>query len=236
MKNQENINPNKGPWQWNFGMVLFIILLWFAVTQLMGLFFEGSKHTISMFFIGAILQFICIFEIPYAITKKKTGSLHLLGFIRSDPFETIKIGITRGLVIYLMTMIVSAVITILFPQDRTTQQIVQLVLQQSNPIVRFGLVLGAVVLAPIGEEVFFRGILFTLLKNKLGKWCGVIISSAIFAALHFDIWAFMPIFIGSIILCLLYHKYGNICINILAHATWNGITIAILLWASSQGL
>jgi membrane protease YdiL (CAAX protease family) len=42
----------------------------------------------------------------------------------------------------------------------------------------------AVVLAPLFEELFFRGFLFPLLARSLGAWLGIVLSAAPFALLH----------------------------------------------------
>ncbi|MEM7015551.1 MAG: type II CAAX endopeptidase family protein [Verrucomicrobiota bacterium] len=43
----------------------------------------------------------------------------------------------------------------------------------------------AAVIAPIFEELMFRGFLFTSLRNRLGPWLAAFISTSIFAGLHF---------------------------------------------------
>ncbi len=42
------------------------------------------------------------------------------------------------------------------------------------------------VLAPIAEEIFFRGMIFRALKNGMGLWPAAIVSGLLFGAMHID--------------------------------------------------
>ena len=51
----------------------------------------------------------------------------------------------------------------------------------------FGLsLLGAGLIVPIAEELYFRGLIHTRLRSRLGYWPGVLLSSAIFGLAHMD--------------------------------------------------
>jgi hypothetical protein len=94
------------------------------------------------------------------------------------------------------------------------------------------LVLGAiaaVVGAPLGEEVFFRGFLFGSLRGRLGFVRGAAISAVIFAVFHVDplLIAVMP-FVGFA-LAWLYERRGSLVAPIGAHAMFNVIGYTLLL-------
>lgn len=56
-----------------------------------------------------------------------------------------------------------------------------------DPLVTVLVILAAVVLAPIGEELFFRGILFQALRRRVGLWAAATISSAVFGVVHVEV-------------------------------------------------
>ena len=85
------------------------------------------------------------------------------------------------------------------------------------------IVLAAVVIvAPLIEEVFFRGYLFELLEKKLGGAPAVMITAILFSAVHFNIFTFFPILLmggfmgwarmrtGSIVPSLVLHSMNNL--------------------------
>lgn len=80
----------------------------------------------------------------------------------------------------------------------------------------------AVGLAPLVEEVFFRGYAFRVLKYHTGRHAAWL-SALLFAAVHLYVVNFIPIFLLGLILARLYERSGNLATPIIAHATVNGL-------------
>jgi membrane protease YdiL (CAAX protease family) len=93
----------------------------------------------------------------------------------------------------------------------------------------------AVVLAPVAEEFIFRGMLFPFVK-QLGfpklAWFGV---SFLFALIHGDKAIFIPLFALALALTWLYENTDNLLAPITAHALFNAINFAALLWQNKAG-
>lgn len=77
-----------------------------------------------------------------------------------------------------------------------------------------------VILAPIVEEIVFRGILLRRISFKLGIRKGIILSSIVFAILHPGLGHIFS-FIAGVIFSLIYLKYNNILINTITHMSYN---------------
>ncbi|WP_456473673.1 CPBP family intramembrane glutamic endopeptidase [Candidatus Pyrohabitans sp.] len=88
------------------------------------------------------------------------------------------------------------------------------------------LLVGAV-LAPISEELYFRGYMLSALAGKFGAKAGVTLSSLYFAAVHFDARAFLPIFILGVILAIAYAKTRSLTLVITAHMVINSTTFVL---------
>jgi hypothetical protein len=84
------------------------------------------------------------------------------------------------------------------------------------------LFLGSVV-APIAEEVFFRGFLCAGLSDRWGKVRGIVASSLLFALVHFSPSVFLPIFLMGIVLALVYTYSGSLWPAIFLHGVINGM-------------
>ena len=90
--------------------------------------------------------------------------------------------------------------------------------------------------APLGEELVFRGLLFPWLRGHLGVAAAAVLSGLIFATLHG-----VPILIPALTaigtaLALLYHRCGSLWPVILAHGVFNGIMVILLYAALAAGL
>ncbi len=86
----------------------------------------------------------------------------------------------------------------------------------------------ACIIAPLFEEVLFRGIIFRALLDSYKPWVAFVVSSGLFAILHpLPLWP--AIFAVGLGLSLIYYRTGNILINIWAHALWNGTALVLTL-------
>ena len=87
----------------------------------------------------------------------------------------------------------------------------------------------AVVVAPVAEEVFFRGLIQSMLRRYTrAPWLAILLTSAFFALQHPQ-WKDMPtLFALSVALGYNYERCGRLLPSILAHALFNGANIWLL--------
>lgn len=79
----------------------------------------------------------------------------------------------------------------------------------------------AVIIAPITEEIFFRGLIYTRLKRGMPTAIAVILESAIFGLLHgAAIWIAYAFLLG-VIMTLIFEKFKSILVSIAFHAAFN---------------
>lgn len=88
-------------------------------------------------------------------------------------------------------------------------------------------VLLIVFLAPISEEVCFRGMLFGGLRTSIARVPAAVIGGLIFGGLHAltGVTAVPPLIVFGFILCLLYEKTGSIVPGILLHMLNNVVAL-----------
>ncbi len=95
-------------------------------------------------------------------------------------------GVLAGVAGFLgIQVVLGILLTLLGETDPPEQDLLTAV--GADPVVTVLVVVVAVVLAPIGEELFFRGILFQALRRRIGLWGAALISSAVFGAIHFEV-------------------------------------------------
>src|SRR5687768_13447534 len=89
-----------------------------------------------------------------------------------------------------------------------------------------------VVLAPVAEEILFRGFLLHRWAARWGVKTGVILSSALFAILHVEL---IGHFFFGVVMAALYVRTRSLWMAILAHALNNGLVVALTLPAALDG-
>lgn len=99
---------------------------------------------------------------------------------------------------------------------------------------RFVLIAVTVVLAPIAEEGFFRGILYPWIKDLGYPRVALFVTCFVFAAMHENIPAFIPLFLLSIVLILLYERTGNLLACIVTHTLFNLANLVALYLLQKQ--
>lgn len=85
--------------------------------------------------------------------------------------------------------------------------------------------------APVIEEVFYRGLLLRAAERRWGTRIAVVVSSAVFAASHFQLVQFPALFGFAVVLAVLTVRAGRLGPAIAAHVAFNGVTIVALALA-----
>jgi membrane protease YdiL (CAAX protease family) len=93
------------------------------------------------------------------------------------------------------------------------------------------LIVSAVVLAPVLEEVIFRGLVQSGLSSVVGnRWVVVVISAVFFAGIHSVAWQALPgLLVLGLVLGWVYEKRGSLWPGILIHAGFNAANVAMAL-------
>lgn len=92
----------------------------------------------------------------------------------------------------------------------------------------------ASILAPIFEEIMFRGFLLPSLTRHFSAWNSILISSLIFATAHLSLSEILPLTMLGIVLGFVYTRSRNLLSSILLHSLWNGGTLFSLFILGSH--
>jgi membrane protease YdiL (CAAX protease family) len=89
--------------------------------------------------------------------------------------------------------------------------------------------LAVAVLAPVAEEIFFRGMLQSMLRNYFtSPWPAVVLSSVFFAASHMNLHWAPALAVLGLVLGYNYERTGRLMAPIIIHALFNGVNMASL--------
>ena len=150
------------------------------------------------------------------------------------------VGFGGGLLLYpVIALAIAVPLTYLFQslsgQQATTPDQLPQHLDTSEAIASAVL---AVLIAPMAEELFFRGILFRSVRDRHGFWIGAIVSGLLFGAAHYIPAAWQDtvllqsimVFTG-VALAWIYERRGNLVANVAAHMAFNAVGVALILWS-----
>ena len=108
-------------------------------------------------------------------------------------------------------------------------------LTRFNSGARFAVGVVVIALVPaVAEELVFRGVIQKNLVRWFSPHVGVWLGAAIFSAIHFQFFGFVPRFVLGLVLGYLYLWSGNILVSMAAHFTQNALQL-LILYLTQQG-
>lgn len=109
----------------------------------------------------------------------------------------------------------------------TVQDSVKFLQNGTDPAALVLMAVAAVLVAPVCEEIVFRGFLYPAVKRFTGTWPAAIFSALVFAAAHANLPALLPLFLFGLVLVFLYEKTGSLWAPVAVHFCFNGSTVLI---------
>lgn len=191
-----------------------------------------SNRGIVLFFSFFINVLICIY-IVYIVNVEHHQSIQALGLSTVNLSNNIKVGIRQYVITLPFIIIVGFIINLIssyYGVSPETQDVVKWVMEEKSRFLLGCLIFFGVILAPVMEEILFRGFLQSALRNSFGDRYAVAISAFLFAGVHMDVFAFLQIFILGLLLGYLYEKTQTLAASIFVHITHNSLTLIFLLY------
>jgi membrane protease YdiL (CAAX protease family) len=164
-----------------------------------------------------------------AWVRRRTGSLAALGLRRAGwSGRDVGVGVGIGALTLIGSLIVLA-ITVAVVEQLTGHPYVY----PSDPLTEgawfWPFAAMAVFVAPICEEIYFRGFLFQGLRQWTGFGWSALSSGAVFAFVHVEPIRFVSLWMAGVLFAEVFERRKTLVVNICAHAALNAIAIAIAI-------
>ena len=111
------------------------------------------------------------------------------------------------------------------------QEAVTLVQEASDVGLLVAIAVSAIIIAPIAEELIFRGYLYPVVKRFTDRWFASIFSGVLFGVIHFNVMGLPMLALMGIILAVIYEKSGSLWVPIGCHAAFNATQFVLILIA-----
>ena len=214
-----NFTPNFSKKEWKSGLIALTLVM-FLLPNLLALVpgLSGARLSLAAYLLSAITAVRCLRRY---LGKNLTAAL-------DHPFFTIYFAILGYLANMVLTQMMGYTAYWVLPRYvNYNNQVIESMM--SAELTR--MLLTTVVLAPIAEECFFRGLLFRGMYDR-SPWAAWTLSVGLFAIAHvvgfigvytpLELLLSLLIYVPSgVVLCVTYQRSGNLICPILAHALIN---------------
>jgi len=212
------------------GSVLAVLLLLYALASFSGRFFYADQIPLAQLAIAVAVDAAVLALI--AILGHRRGSSWKDGFgMGFRQLEKLRLAPLFYLavlpVLILATQASGWLLELLTGKEAELQKAAQ-VIAEGRPWLKLLYALVAIFVAPLFEEIMFRGLLFPYLVKRSGLAGGTVIVSLVFAGLHFHLPSLVPLVLLSAGLCLAYWRTGSLWASIGMHAIFNAVSILAL--------
>jgi membrane protease YdiL (CAAX protease family) len=223
------------------------VLLYFALQIVMGIIAiaivaaqKGMTDPAEMSKLGTNLPLIAL-PTMWSLVAASLLTLAMLGFYLSrkgrasaiylDRWSQMELVRTLGMSVGLVMIGVGfnyLYATYIFPDiemQESTRKLFEAIPKTTvNMVMLFSVV---AILAPVLEELLFRGLLQTSLSHHIPNWAAIALSAGIFAAFHGDPYAFPALMALGAVFGFIYYKTGSLRITILLHMLNNAAALAL---------
>lgn len=181
---------------------------------------------------GAVLFGFLIVLLLTFLSYRGINPLRLFGFGRVGFARAFGVGLLLLLAAYPLIGLIGVIAQKLMKTEVEPQELVRFFVearQEMNFWPMVSMMLVGVVLAPVAEEVIFRGYLHGVMKRYAGLLAATFLNSALFAVIHVDAGSLPALFVLAVCLTLAYEATGSLLVSISMHALFNLTTFVLLI-------
>jgi membrane protease YdiL (CAAX protease family) len=218
---------------WNtlqVGILLGTLLLLYFLASFIGLFFYEDQIPLVQLIVTLVIYSIVVAVITL-INRRRGGSWKTSCGMGVRQLRKLAISPLLYLAFIPFLMLISKGYHLLLEyflgSELELQDVAQIVSQELSWLQILYIIM-AIVVAPVYEELLFRGIVFPFMVKRIGLVGGTFLVSIFFAALHAHLPSVVPLFLLSAALCLAYWRTGSLWVSIGIHTIFNAVSILAL--------
>ena len=185
------------------------------------------------------LTYVALLQLPqwgatlgitwWAVQRKGNGLVADLG-LRAEPRDA-PLGLAMGAATqaFLVPLLYFPILRLL---DRSPDDVAEEARELTDRATGLGvvlLILVVVLVAPVVEEIFYRGLLLRSLERRVGDGWALVVSSVVFGLAHLQALQLPALVMFGLVAGFLAQRWGRLGPPIFAHIAFNAVTVAVLL-------
>ncbi len=186
---------------------------------------ERALWTLPVLSLGLWLGYL----VGPVVVNRLTGSGPMVDFDLRAPAAQLGLGAVLGIGAQLLVLPALYWVLLQFVSGDPSETAETLVGRADGGLDVVLLVLSVVILAPVAEEWFYRGMLLSALVRRAGPVVGATTSSAVFALVHQELILMPGLFVFALLLAWLTVRTGRLGVAVAAHMAFNATTVILLL-------
>lgn len=220
-------------------LVAFVLISWLGASAVQGFLRSAPEPGLtdqallqSAALFGAVVGAIALF-----LQARRIPVARLFGLRPAEPLAVFKRGAGLFIAALPLVFLCFGLVQWVARQEVEMQEIVKYFVDavRHSDWKRVLLAAGmAGVVAPVTEEFLFRGYFYGVLRRYLGVLPALLLTSALFAAIHMNGPVFLPLFVLAVCFTLAYEATGSLLTSMVMHALFNSAMLVAMFYSANQ--
>jgi membrane protease YdiL (CAAX protease family) len=198
---------------------------------------EHSALSVDDLIGGTIFMVVvAVGTVVFLQVRKRSGAQMFGATLRAVPGAAL-VGLGGGLACLPLVLGVGWIVRTVMGPETAPQEVVQFYVESArigdSRAVLAVWILGGIV-APVTEEILFRGYFYGAVKRFWGRWAAMLSSAVVFGVIHANLPALPALIVLAICLALAYEASGSLWTPIIMHAGFNLLMLAALWFSGGE--
>ena len=226
----------KATWSWWEALGVYLLVFFVAGFATLPVIRSIDSEDLATLVASLVASLVIVAGLVFWLQRTQPGWPAVMGLPERWATE-IRAGVVWGIALYpAVVFVVGLTINLLL--RAISGEVVRAPEQIPQDLSTFGVIATlfyGIVVAPLGEEFFFRGVLFRSIRDRHGFWPGALGSSVAFGLIHYmpgpglDAVLLMSVMVFTGVgLAWIYERRGTIVAPMAAHVTFNVIGVVLI--------
>jgi uncharacterized protein len=225
--------PLRRTHRWGIGAYVVVEAVFLGVSLLIGFAFLGRPVSVGALTVALAVPTVLAAGTAVLITRLRgNGPRTDLGLVWS--WHDVRVGVLYGVGGLVVTIPASLLYVVLVGADQASSAVGDVFEGlRAGPLAAIGVALVVVVLAPLCEEIVYRGLLWGAVERyAVPRWVPFVVTTLLFALAHFEFTRTPLLFVVALPIAFARMQTGRLAASVVAHQVNNllpGVVLALAL-------
>jgi membrane protease YdiL (CAAX protease family) len=225
--------PVRRTHRWGIGAYVVVEAVFVGVSMLIGFAFLGRPASVVALTVALAVPTVLAAGVAMLITRLRGNGPRVdLGLVWS--WHDVRVGLAYGIGGLVVTIPASLLYVVLVGPEQASSAVGDVFEGlRAGPVAALAVALVVVGLAPLCEEIVYRGLLWGALERyALPRWVPFVVTTLLFALAHFEFTRTPLLFVVALPIALARMRTGRLAASVVAHQVNNllpGVVLALAI-------